>query len=349
MDRYCTVALVAVVCLVFVSSLVLLPNAFSQVNAGVNVLSYSWYVNPSGDFIVVGEVQNDGNSILQSVSLNATAYDSKGDGIAGNTAMAYVNYFLPQQKAPFYIDMGPATVHGDYWAPIISSVDFTVFNVVSTTVQEYGNLALTTNFNGTLNGPYDVFGFVSNIGNQTANGIKVVATYYNSSGTVVAEGFDIVSGSLPPYNATTFAVSEFDSKTSLVAQISSYSLLIQTSTLQNNTSLSSASPSPSSSSSAPSSSLPTSSLPTSPSSSITSSTSSPDSTPTAWRAVSTSDTAQPIGSSDLIYAVLGAVVIAVFFGAALVFLKKRLKSPSTHSNQIAESNSENEAPKNSTP
>ena len=58
------IMLVAIMCLGSVS----IPNAFSQVtNTHVQVLSYSYYVNPSGDFIVVGEVQNTGNSILSSV------------------------------------------------------------------------------------------------------------------------------------------------------------------------------------------------------------------------------------------------------------------------------------------
>jgi hypothetical protein len=228
------IILVAITCLGSVS----IPNAFSQVvNTNVKVLSYSWYVNPSGDFIVVGEVQNTGNHTLQSVTLNATAYDSGGSALAGSSTMAYVSNFLPQQKAPFYIDFGPSNIAGTDWASTVSSVDFTVFNAYSSSDQQYENLALATAFNGTLDGAYIVRGLILNIGNQTANDIRVVGTYYNSLGSVVAVGFDIVNGSLPPDNATTFTVSEFDATPSLVAQISNYSLLIQTSTLQNNNTL----------------------------------------------------------------------------------------------------------------
>ena len=226
--------LVAIMCLASVS----IPNAFSQVaNTNVKVLSYSWYVNPSGDFIVVGEVQNTGNHTLQSVTLNATAYDSGNNALAGSTAMAYVSYLLPQQKAPFYIDFGPSNIADTDWASTVSSVDFTVFNAYSTSDQQYKGLSWDIGFNGTLGGSYIVMGFVFNMGNQTANGIKVVGTYYNSLGTVVAVGFDIANDSLPPDNAMTYTVSEFDVTPSLVAQISNYSLLIQTSTLQNNNTL----------------------------------------------------------------------------------------------------------------
>jgi hypothetical protein len=223
--------LVAIMCLGSVS----IPNAFSQVvNKDVVVLSYSSYVNPSGDFIVVGEVQNTGNRTLQSVTLNATADDSSGAEIAGSSNMAYVSYFLPQQKAPFYLDFGPSNIAGTDWASTVSSVDFTVYNAYSTSDQEYKNLVLTTNFKGVVAGVYTVIGFVNNVGNQTANGIRVVATYYNSLGKVIAVGFDIVNDSLPPISATLYRVGEFDATPSLVAQISSYSLLVQTSTLQGN-------------------------------------------------------------------------------------------------------------------
>ena len=223
--------LVTTICLGSVS----IPNAFSQVaNTHVQVLSYSYYVNPSGDFIVVGEVQNTGNSNLTSVTLNATAYDSGGNTIAGNSAMAYVSNFLPQQKAPFYIDLGPSTIAGTDWGSTVSSVDFTVFNAYSTSDQQYKGLSWDIAVNGTLGGSYIATGFVFNMGNQTAKGIKVVGTYYNSLGTVVAVGFDIVNDSLSPGNYTTYTVSEFDATPSLVAQISNCSILVQTSTLQGN-------------------------------------------------------------------------------------------------------------------
>jgi hypothetical protein len=225
------IMLVAIMCLGSVS----IPNAFSQVaNTHVQVLSYSYYVNPSGDFIVVGEVQNTGSSILSSVTLNATAYDSGGNTLAGNSAMAYVSNFLPQQKAPFYIDLGPSTIAGTDWGSTVSSVDFTVFNAYSTSDQQYKGLSWDIAVNGTLGGSYVATGLLFNLGNQTASGIKVVGTYYNSLGTVVAVGYYPVNDSLLPGNYTTYTVSEFDATPSLVAQISNCSILVQTSTLQNN-------------------------------------------------------------------------------------------------------------------
>ena len=221
--------LVAVMCLGSFS----IPNVFSQVaNPNVKVLSYSYYVNLSGDFIVVGEVQNTGNGVLQSVTMNATAYDASQDPLAGSSSLAYVNNFLPQQKAPFYIDLGPATIAGTDWGSTVASVSFTAFNAYSSSDRQYEGLSWDVATNGTISGSYLATGFVFNVGNQTAKDVKVVGTFYNSLGTVVAVGYYPLNDSLVPNSYTTYTVSEFDATPSLVAQISNCSILVQTSTLQ---------------------------------------------------------------------------------------------------------------------
>ena len=222
------IILVTILCLGAVS----IPNVFSQiVNTNVKVLTYSYYVNPAGDFIVVGEIQNQGNSILTSVTLNATAVDSSGNPLAGNSGRAYVSDFQPQQKAPFYMDLGPSTIAGTDWGSTVSSVQFVAFNAYSTTEQQYQGLSWTIALNSTVGGSYIATGLIFNMGNQTASGIKVVGTFFNSLGTAVAVGYANVNDTLAPGNYTTYTVSEFDATTSLVAQITNCSVLIQTSTI----------------------------------------------------------------------------------------------------------------------
>ena len=95
------------ICLIFVFSLILNPNVFSQaVNTSVTVLSHSSYINSRGNFIVVGEVQNTGSHALDTVSLDVEASASDGSQIALATTKAYVKDFLSGQKAPFYVDFG---------------------------------------------------------------------------------------------------------------------------------------------------------------------------------------------------------------------------------------------------
>ncbi len=240
------VTLLAIMCFGLVS----IPNSFSQVSqvtTNIKVLSYSWYVNTAGDLIVVGEVQNTGTSILSSVSLTAAVYGSGTTELVSATGMPYVNDSLPQQKAPFYIDCGNPGAGAGLTASSVSNVEFTITNAPTTQSQQYQGLQIDHTFNETLGGSYIVTGVVFNNGNQTAKGINVVGTFYNSAGKVVAVGFVKSSVALIPGNQTVFSVSEFDPTTSLASQISNYSLLIQTSTLQNSLSTSSSS-SPTSSS-----------------------------------------------------------------------------------------------------
>jgi hypothetical protein len=180
------------------------------------------------------------------MTLNVMVIGSGGGQLVSGTTMPYVSYLLPQQKAPFYLDLGNP---GTGTIPSVSSIDFTVSNANQTKYKEYEGLYLQSSFNSTSNGVYTVVGLISNTGNQTANDIRVVGTYYNSAGTVVAVGFVKLNGALSPSNASTFALTEFDVTPSLVAQISNYSLLIQTATLQNNESPSASPTAPSTSSS----------------------------------------------------------------------------------------------------
>jgi LPXTG-motif cell wall-anchored protein len=235
-----------IVCTVFVFSLVSCPNVFVQAAyTGVTVLSHSSYVNSSGHFIVLGEVQNTGNHVLGNVSLNVVVSASNGSQLVSGTTTAYVNDFLPQQKAPFYLDFGKIDFNT---ISEVNTFDFNVSNHPPTNYIEYPGLSLIVTFNGIVNDAYVVSGSITNSGSQTANDIKVVGTYYNSAGIVVAVGFVILNDPLIPNNSVNFTVSEFDAVPKLVTKISNYSLLVQTSTQQFNLP-SSASPTPSTASS----------------------------------------------------------------------------------------------------
>jgi hypothetical protein len=210
----------------------LIPNVFVQAAyTGVVVLSHSSYVSSSGHFVVVGEVQNTGNHVLGNASLDVVVSASNGSQFLKGTSMAYVNDFLPQQKAPFYLDFGKI----DFTTiPDALTFDFNVSNHPPTNNIEYPDLSLIVSSNGIVNNAYVVSGTISNSGSKTANDIKVVGTYYNSAGIVVAVGFVTLNGPLIPGNSANFTVSEFDASPKLVTKISSYSLLVQTSTQQLN-------------------------------------------------------------------------------------------------------------------
>lgn len=221
-----------IVCTVFVFYLVSSSNIFVQsAYTGVTVLSHSSYVSSSGHFIVVGEIQNTGNHVLGNVSLDIMVSASDGSQFLSGTTMAYVNDFLPQQKAPFYLDFGKIDFDT---IPDAITFDFNISNHPPTNYIQYPDLYLTVSSNGIVNDAYVVSGSINNSGDQTANDIKVIATYYNSAGIVVAVGTVPLRDPLIPNNSVDYAVSEFDASPKLATKISSYSLLIQTSTQQFN-------------------------------------------------------------------------------------------------------------------
>jgi hypothetical protein len=226
------------------------PGVFVQAAyTGVTVLSHNSYVSSSGHFVVVGEVQNTGNHLLDTVSLDVVVSASNGSELVAGTTTAYVNNFVVQQKAPFYLDFGKIDFNT---VSETSTFDFNVSNHPPTNYIQYPDLSLTVSSNGIVNNAYVVSGSITNSGNQTARDLKVVGTFYNSAGIVVAVGFVILDDPLVPNGSASFTVSEFDASSKLSSKISTFSLLDQTSTQQVYV--------PSSTSSSSSSALPTASI-----------------------------------------------------------------------------------------
>jgi hypothetical protein len=240
MDKTRIVAVI--LCTIFFFSSVWGPNVFVRAEyTGVTVLSHSSYVSSSGHFIVVGEVQNTGNHVLENVSLDVVVSASNGSQLVSGSTMAYVNDFLPQQKAPFYLDLGKIDFNT---IPDVITFDFNVSNHPPTNYIQYPDLFSIVTFNGIVNDAYVVSGSITNNGVETASDIKVVGTYYNDEGIVVAVGFVTLKGPLVPNTSVDFTVTEFDAVPKLAMKISNYSVLVQTSTQQFNLP-SSVSPTPS--------------------------------------------------------------------------------------------------------
>lgn len=224
----------AIMCLGLVS----IPKAFSQTTAptvptNIKVVSYTWYVNAAGDLIAVGEVQNTGTENVLEVTLTAAAYESGGTELVSSSGvMPYGSYLVQDQKAPFYVDFGNPGAGQTLTASSVSNIEFTVTSAPQTNSQQYTGLSIDAVYSGVEDNAYTVIGSVSNMGDQTATGIKVVGTFYNAAGTVVAVGFDVINGSLAPNNGTVFTVIEFDATATLSAEIANYSISAQTSSLQ---------------------------------------------------------------------------------------------------------------------
>ena len=218
------------------TSLILVPQASSQPE-NIEVLTHNWYINSAGNFVVVGELQNVGSNTVRSVFLSGVVYTKDGEAQANANTQAFVNQLLPQQKAPFYMEVNPyMSFTGDLnWIFLgVDHIDFTVTEAEVTSEYQYPDLTMESN-SGAVDqeGVYWVNGDLRNSGSQTASNIRIVGTFYNTSGTVVAVGFTepLNPISLSPSKSASFQVGAFDLNQSIAPQrekISNYKLLIQT-------------------------------------------------------------------------------------------------------------------------
>ena len=224
-----------IVCLALVAlGLTLIPKVASQPE-NIKITSYSWYTDSYGTFIVVGEIQNVGPNTVVSVFLTGIVYTQDEVAQAYSYTTAFVNYMVPQQKAPFEMEFLPQTsVTGDLsWVSLgVDRVDFTVEKSDTTDKYQYPDLAITDNSGQTdSEGVYWVSGQVQNSGTQAATNVRVVGTFYNSAGTVVAVGYtDYITSSLEPSTTASFKLGAFDQNQSKVAsdqKIANYRLLVQ--------------------------------------------------------------------------------------------------------------------------
>jgi preprotein translocase subunit SecG len=217
--------------------LALVPQVSSQPE-NIKVLSYNWYVDSFGYLDVVGEVQNVGPNTIDTIILSGTVYTSDGQPSAYSyPAYVWVKYLLPQQKAPFYMQFDPQNTRtGDLsWLSLgFDHVDFTVNLANVTSNYQYPDLTVESSSGGIDGeGAYWASGTVKNTGSQTATTIRVIGTFFNASGNVVAVGYTtdpLSPASLTPASVASFRVGAFDLNQSVVPsneKIYNFTLLVQ--------------------------------------------------------------------------------------------------------------------------
>ncbi len=216
------------------------PNVWSQ-SKNVEVLSYSWYISDLNSFIVIGEIQNVGSNNIEYIALTGRVNSSDGEDQAWSTTTVYSNEILPQQKAPFLMYFFADNSYSREFSWASGDLDNVEFNVIvsdETDNYQYPDLEIVNDSHQIdSNGGYTVTGTILNKGNQTTGKLWVVATFYNSTGSVIATGFSdyLTPDYLQADQTTSFivntvdAVPELSDEMAVIAdKITVYSLLIQT-------------------------------------------------------------------------------------------------------------------------
>ena len=150
--------------------------------AAVAMQSHTSYTDTGGYFHVVGEVRNDTKHTAASVKVTATFYDACNRSIGTASAYAMLDLLVPGQKAPFEITSYPSRT-------VPHSYSLSVSHVATSQVPYDGLSILRSSARVDACGYHAVFGEVGNTGCCTMLYVKVVATYYDATGTVIGASF----------------------------------------------------------------------------------------------------------------------------------------------------------------
>mgnify|MGYP001765487739 CR=1 FL=1 len=186
------------------------------------ILSKDSYTDSTGTFHAIGELQNTGSQAADYVKVVVTLYDSAGKVVGTDFTYTEIDTVLAGQKSPFEVlelDNSVVSKMHDYELAIADAN-------VTTTAPYRAFTILSQSHSVDITGSYHVVGEVRNTGTQSATYVKVVATFYDSAGDVVATDFGytdpstLAAGQTAPFEIIVLSQTQS-------AKISTYELQVQ--------------------------------------------------------------------------------------------------------------------------
>ena len=151
----------------------IIPDAWAQ----VNIENDHQYIGDDGTMHIVGEILNDSDKPLNQIKISAILY-SDNSVIYQASAETLTNVIMPGMKGAFDIIVNEKI---DYIDNYVLDVDYKITNpksqVIEITSAEFRH--------GPINNII-IQGTVANNGDTTANMVKIIATFYDRDGNVVA-------------------------------------------------------------------------------------------------------------------------------------------------------------------
>jgi hypothetical protein len=145
---------------------------------------FAW-VNPSGQFIINGQVTNQGNQALEAIRVNALLYDAANTLLAEQANIVPVEALLPGQTTPFTVRFRagkpPQTFRYELNAAA-RNAEFSLNNRLADDQFIHGNEVATYNTNNFL----VVSGDIVNRTQIPAYFVKAIVAVYDEQGRVVA-------------------------------------------------------------------------------------------------------------------------------------------------------------------
>jgi hypothetical protein len=197
---------------------VLSPTLPPEIEEGLLILSHSTYVDSSGYFRIVGEVQNMGQDNTEKNKIIATFYDEQGAPNLTASCDCYLDVVKPGEKSPFEI----------VFPSPLNLVDYALTAAWQVTDTEPNRQIVPREIEAKIDvdGYYTVTGQVTNTNEKPIDIMMIVGSFYDSEGTIVATG--IAFADVTPLQTGETANFTMVIDPSISSKISSYSLQLVT-------------------------------------------------------------------------------------------------------------------------
>jgi hypothetical protein len=223
-------ALLIILVLAASFAITFIPQTQAATSDAKILSNYTFYTDNLGYLVVVGEVQNTGNSVLKNIGVAGAL--TEADGTYDTSATyAWGDYILPGQKAPFYLEFKSEGTSITPWTGITAE-DITLTVNVAPEASQYQYQGVTIQSQKDTpksNGEFWVTAEVKNSGSESASNVVLIATFYNSEGKPIGTGYS--SGVTIAAGASqTIKVPAFDLNQTVVSSdkiIKSWSLLME--------------------------------------------------------------------------------------------------------------------------
>jgi len=162
----------------------------AEAAAELNILNDTGYLDYWGYYRVVGEVNNVGDQAVKYVRVKVFFYNVSDNLLCTDDCYTILDTINPGGKSPFEVTLSNKVLASevDHYSVTVLSYDVTAAKPIgldiltnSSYIDEWGRMVIT--------------GTIKNIGTQMTTFVKVIATYYDASGNVMAVDYTYTSPS----------------------------------------------------------------------------------------------------------------------------------------------------------
>ena len=172
--------------LVILSTIYMLPHVAASPSALIQ--NSSSYTDSLGYYHVVGEVLNNGDASLTFIKISGVFKDSSSQVADTEITYAYADYLPAGQKAPFDLFIADTQKSAQVASYTLTLEYETATQLIPLQLTIQGSTSSTDSL-----GYLEVVGQVHNSGQTLSNFTKVVGTFYDQAGKVIAVEFSYTS------------------------------------------------------------------------------------------------------------------------------------------------------------